>query len=346
MSAAPLRPGPTASLPVTGRPVVLLTNPIDPAAHALLEQHAQVRVAPATDAQTLARCVAEADVVVVRAPLPAGSLSGAPRLRGAVRHGAGTDMIPIEEASGAGIAVANVPGVNAVSVAEYAVGQMLALAHRLRRIDATLRAQGWQQARALADGSRELRGRTVGVVGLGAIGSEVARICHEGLRMNVLAARRSAAPMPGFVSGVPLEDLFAAADVVVLACPLNDSTRGLVGRPLLKRMKPGAFLINVSRGPVVDEPALIEALGSGELAGAALDVFQEQPLPAASPLLSMPNVIVSAHLAGITQDSMRRMGEGAAAQVLQLLRGELPAHFVNTEAAGKVRDRLATLCAR
>lgn len=325
--------------------MVALTNPIDPAAHALLEQHAEVRVAPATDAQTLARCVADADVVVVRAPLPAGALTGATRLRGAVRHGAGTDMIPIEEASGLGIAVANVPGVNAVSVAEYVVGQMLALAHRLRQVDAALRAQGWQQARALADGSRELRGRTVGVVGLGAIGNEVARICHEGLRMNVLASRRNAAPMPGFVSGVALEGLFAAADVVVLSCPLNDSTRGLVGRVLLKRMKSSAFLINVSRGPVVDELALIEALRDGELAGAALDVFQEQPLPASSPLLSMQNVIVSAHLAGITQDSMRRMGEGAAAQVLQLLRGELPTHFVNTEAAGKVRDRLATLSA-
>lgn len=345
MSAAHSRPDSPTRPSGTDRPVVVLTNPIHPAAHAAIEHHAEVCVAPDTAAQTLTRWIADADVVIVRAPLPAGALTGAPRLRGAVRHGAGTDMIPIEEASELGIAVANVPGVNAVSVAEYVVGQMLALAHRLRQVDVTLRAQGWQQARALADGSRELRGRTVGVVGLGAIGTEVARICHAGLNMNVLASRRSAAPMPGFVSAASLEDLFAGADIVVLACPLNDSTRGLVGRDLLKRMKSSAFLINVSRGPVVNEVALIDALGGGELAGAALDVFHEQPLLASSPLLSMPNVIVSAHLAGITEDSMKRMGEGAAAQVLQLLRGELPTHFVNTEAAGKVRDRLATLSA-
>lgn len=328
-----------------GRPVVVLTNPVHPAAHALMEQHAEVRVAPATDPGTLARSTAQADVIVVRAPLPPGALAGAPRLRGAVRHGAGTDMIPIEEASRLGIAVANVPGVNAVSVAEYVVGQMIGLTHRLRQVDAVLRTQGWQQARALADGSSELRARTVGIVGLGAIGTEVARMCHEGLRMTVLATRRGSAPMPPFVAKAALDDLFAAADIVVLACPLDDSTRGLVDRSLLQRIKPGAFLVNVSRGPVVDEAALIDALRDGRLAGAALDVFQEQPLPAASPLLSMPNVILSAHLAGITQDSMRRMGEGAAAQVLQLLRGELPTHFVNTEAADRVRDRLTALSA-
>jgi D-3-phosphoglycerate dehydrogenase len=325
------------------RPVVLLTNPIHPDALATLEQHAEVRLAPDTDAQTLTRMAPDADLVIVRAPLPPDALRAGRRLRGAIRHGAGVDMIPIEEATRLGIAVANVPGRNAVSVAEYVVGQMLSLTHRLRLVDATLRVEGWAQARQLADGSCEVAGRTVGIVGLGAIGQEVARICHEGLRAKVLGFRRSGAAMPPHVQAVPLEELFAASDIVVLACPLDDSTRGLVGPELLQCMKASAFLINVSRGPVVNEQALVEALAGNRLAGAALDVFQEQPLPRSSPLLTMPNVILSSHLAGITADSMRRMSEGAVAQALQLLRGELPRHFVNHQAEPAVRARLASL---
>jgi len=325
------------------RPVVMLTNPMHPSASERLARHAEVRVAPATDAGTLTRCAAEADVIIVRAPLPAQALTAGACLRGVVRHGAGVDLIPVEEASRLGIAVANVPATNAVSVAEYVVGQMLALTHRLRRVDATLRSEGWQAARQLADGSCEVARKVVGIVGMGAIGTEVARICHEGLRAEVLGTRRSAAPMPPFVTAAPLEDLFARSDVVVLACPLDEGTRGLVGARLLARMKRGAFLINVARGAVVDEPALIDALREGGLGGAALDVFAEQPLPPTSPLLAMPHVIVSAHLAGITEDSMRRMGEAAVDQVLQLLAGELPRHWVNTQADAAIRARLAHL---
>jgi D-3-phosphoglycerate dehydrogenase len=325
------------------RRVVMLTNAIHVEPHALLAAHAEVRVAPATDADTLVRCAADAEVIIVRSPLPAAALAGAPRLRGVVRHGAGLDMIPVEAASQCGIAVANVPGANAVSVAEYVVGQILALTHGLHRIDRTLRAQGWSTARALADGSSEASGRTVGIVGMGAIGLEVARICTDGLRMKVLGLRRSTAPMPAFVTASPLDELLARSDVVVLACPLDDSTRGLLGTDRLARMKRGSFLVNVSRGPVVDEAALAIALRDGPLAGAALDVFEQQPLPSDSPLFALPNVILSTHLAGITEDSMRRMGEIAVRQTIALLRGQLPEHFVNTDAAAAVRARLGSL---
>jgi D-3-phosphoglycerate dehydrogenase len=325
------------------RPVVMLTNAIHPEPHAWLAAHAQVRVAPATDAEALIRCAADAEVIIVRAPLPAAAMAGAPRLRGVVRHGAGLDMIPVAAASALGIAVANVPGANAVSVAEYAVGQMLALTHRLHRVDQTLRTQGWAPARALADASIEAGGRTVGIVGMGAIGLEVARICADGLRMKVLGVRRSTTPMPAFVTASGLDELLARSDVVVLACPLNDSTRGLLGVDRLARMKRGAFLVNVSRGPVVDEAALATALRDGPLAGAALDVFEQQPLPSSSPLFALPNVILSTHLAGITGDSMRRMGEIAVRQTVALLQGQLPEHFVNSDAAAAVRARLASL---
>jgi D-3-phosphoglycerate dehydrogenase len=326
------------------RPIVVLTNPIHRQPAAVLAQHAEVRVAPATDAQTLIGLARDADVIIVRAPLSPQSLPSAHRLRGLIRHGAGLDLIPVAQASALGIAVANVPQANAQSVAEYAVGQILSLTHRLRQLDATLRADGWPAARSLADGAIEVAGKVVGIVGAGAIGQAVAHICHAGLGARVLGVRHSNRPMPQpLVAAGSLPALFEAADVIVLACPLNDQTRGMVGRELLSRMKRGAFLVNVSRGPVIDEPALVEALQDGRLGGAALDVFVEQPLPAASPLLTMPNVILSAHVAGITEDSMLRMGQGAVEQALQLLRGELPRHWTNTEAREKIAARLSRL---
>jgi D-3-phosphoglycerate dehydrogenase len=279
----------------------------------------------------------------VRAPLPDDVFVHGPHLVGAVRHGAGVDMITVEAATAAGVAVANVPGVNARTVAEYVIGQMLQASRRLAGIDSTLRAQGWSAARRLSDDAFELAGRTVGLLGVGAIGGELARMCHFGLRMRVLGHRPSARPIPEFVQPVSVDELFAAADVAVLCCPLNDATRGMVDARLLGRMKPGALLVNVSRGAVVDEAALIAALGEGRIGGAALDVFAVQPLPPDSPLLQLPNVIVSTHLAGITRDSMKRMGESVARQTLQLLEGRLPTHFVNHEAREQVLARLAAL---
>jgi D-3-phosphoglycerate dehydrogenase len=194
-------------------------------------------------------------------------------------------------------------------------------------------------ARELADGGVDAAGKVVGIVGMGAIGREVARLCHDGLRAVVLGNRRSGAPMPAHVTATPLEAMFRCADVVVLVCPLDDTTRGLVDERLLALMKPGAFLINASRGPVVDEPALIRALADGRLGGAALDVFQEQPLPPTSPLLALDNVILSPHMAGLTQDSMRRMGESSVDQTIQILNGQMPTYWVNPEAAAAIRAR-------
>lgn len=325
------------------RPIVLLTNPIHPAVHAFLETRVDVRVAPATDPETLRKSAVDASVIIVRTQLPEALFSESPRLRGVVRHGAGTDMIPIEAASRNGIAVANAPKANATSVSEYVVGQMITLLHRLNRIDKTLRTDGWNAAKKLADEKTEAAEKVVGIIGVGAIGAEVARICHEGLRMRVIGVRRSSTGMPPHVTPVSLDEVFAQADILVLACPLNDSTRGLVDAARLATMKPGAFLINVARGAVIDEAALINALREERLAGAALDVFQEQPLAEASPLHAMPNVILSSHIAGITDESMHRMGQLAAEQTLALIDGHLPQYLVNTEAQAAILARLALL---
>ena len=153
------------------------------------------------------------------------------------------------------------------------------------------------------------------------------------MRVRAYTRRGLPADAPRWVEpAASLPALLAGCDYLVLACPLTESTRGLIGAPELARLRPGACIVNVARGPVVDTDALVEALRSGRLGGAALDVFDAQPLPDGHPLWSMPNVLVTPHVAGITDDSMRRMGEGAARAVASLLRGELPPHCVNPQA--------------
>ncbi len=310
-------------------PLVVLTNPIDPAMQAELGRQARVRLLDDTSADAIRAAVVDADAVIVRAPLPDDVFVHGPHLVGAVRHGAGVDMIPVDAATAAGVAVANVPGVNARTVAEYVIGQMLQASRRLARIDATLRATGWAQARVLADHGRDLGGRTLGIVGAGAIGTALAGIAGNGLGMSVLGHRRSAEPLPGPFTRATLDELLERSDYVALTCPLTDETRGLMNAQRIARMKPGAVLINVSRGPVVVESALIDALARGHLGGAVLDVFETQPLPEGSPLRRFDNVILSPHMAGITADSMRRMGALAVAQTLDLIAGRRPPNLIN-----------------
>ena len=320
--------------------LIFLTNPIHPLVHAEMETFARVSVAASIRDEDLIAGAREASIVVVRTPIPAALYDQAPNLLGVIRHGAGVDMIPIEEATARGIAVANAPGTNAVTVAEFAVGQMLSLAHRSAAANQRMRATGWASARILADQGLELAGKKVGLVGLGAIGQAVAKMCHFGFGMSVCGYRPSGRASLDFIEVTSLEQVLMQADFVVLACPLNDSTKGLISRVLLGKMKASAYLINVARGAVVDQQALVEALSEKRLAGAALDVFTQQPLPTDSPLYGMENVLLSPHMAGVTDDSLRAMGSSVARQARQILNGHLPEHLVNHEAAGQLQQHL------
>lgn len=311
------------------RPLVLLTNPIEPLERLRLAEHCEVIELAAVDAASVLAGARQAQAIIVRANLPEDIFERCPGVLAAVRHGAGTDMIPVERATAAGVMVANAPGANAVTVAEYAASQMLQLSRQLARIDRTLREQDWARARLISDGGSDLAGRTLGVIGTGAIGSALGRIAGLGLSMNVLGHRRSPGALPEPMQRAGLEELLERSDYVALTCPLTEQTRGLIGAAQLARMKPGARLINVSRGPVVDQAALVEALRRGHLGGAALDVFETQPLPADSPLWHFPNVLLSPHMAGITADSMRRMSRMVVDQTLEMLAGRPPRHFVN-----------------
>ncbi|MGE0499469.1 MAG: hydroxyacid dehydrogenase [Rhizobiaceae bacterium] len=320
-------------------PKILSTHGLHPRAGEMLAPAGRLVVASAIDADTLAREAENADIVIVRAPLPPRLFAAAPRLRAAIRHGAGLDMIPVDAATAAGVLVANVPAVNARSVAEHVFFVSMALLRRFRAVDRDLRSGGWLAGRSHAESTNELAGRTIGIVGMGAVGREVARIAFAGFGLTVIANARRPETLPEHVAFRTVDELVEQADIVVLCVPLTPETTGLLGADRVARMKPGALVVNVARGAVIDDDALIAALTDGRIGGAALDVFTTQPLPADHPYLSFPNVIVTPHMAGITEESMMRMGTGAAAEALEVLAGRLPKNLRNPEAVGRYRER-------
>lgn len=318
--------------------VVYSTHHLHPEAAELLAK-ADLRIASALDAETLTRESRDADVIIVRAPLPPEIFSGQHHIRAAIRHGAGLDMIPVEAATEAGVLVANVPAVNARSVAEHVIFASLALLRRFRMMDRDLRRHGWLAGREHANHTHELAGRTIGIIGMGAVGRQLAAIAHHGFGLTVVGNSRTNRHLPDFVLAASVDDLVAESDIVVLACPLTPETTGLMSRQRLASMKEGAILVNVSRGAVLDEAALVDALRAGRLLGAALDVFATQPLSPDHPLFTFDNVLITPHMAGITEESMIRMGTGAANEALRVLAGHLPVNLRNPGVVGHYRQR-------
>ena len=322
------------------RPKVLLTNPIGREGVKLLQPIADVVVAPDNRAETLLDCARDADAILVRANLPPNIFEVTTRLRGVVRYAVGLDMIPVEAASAKAIPVANMPGVNSESVAEYAISALLLMARRMHLINHTLRSKDWQSARVIGEQSIELMGRTIGIIGVGNIGSRLAEICHAGFRMKVLGHQRRLDALPPYVKGADIDTLCRESDFVSLCCPLTAATRNLISRERIALMKPGAGIVNVSRGAVWDEMAMAEALREGRLRAAVCDVYQEQPLRRDHPFLQLDNIVLTAHMGGLTEESMRRLSIGSAQEVLRLLRDEKPVNFVNAEVWDKHLERI------
>ncbi len=318
--------------PSPDRPTILLTNPIHDDATVMLESHARLVLAPDTTDATLRTLAADAHGIIVRAKLPDDIAEHGPKLRGLVRHGVGLDLIPVEAATRHGIAVANLPGCNTQAVAEYCLSALLHLRRPLATIDTTLRRDGWARARPIADTVGEIGGTTLGIIGVGTIGSRVASMARLGFGVTVLGTTRRPGSLPEGVEETGLDDLFARADAIVVSCALTPETRGLVSRARITRMQSHAVLINVSRGAVLETPALIDALNARAIGGAALDVHDVQPLPPESRLFACPNLLLTPHVAGITATSGRAMSVGAADEMLRILRGERPLNFVNPAA--------------
>lgn len=301
------------------------------AGQAMLQPVAKVLVPTQPGAEALVNLLGLADYLVVRNHLPPDLLARTHRLRGIIRHGTGLDMIPMQAATQQGIPVANVPGANAQAVAEYVVGSFFNLARRYADMDVALRTKNWTAARQPSTTCVELAGKTLGIVGVGDIGRRIARICSAGLGMKVLGYQPNASGFPGFVQRVPLETLLAQSDFVTINCPLTPQTRHLIDADRLRLMKPTTFLVNAARGEVIDEGALAQALTDKAIGGAAIDVYTTQPLAPGHPFLGLANVILTPHVAALTQESSVAMSVGTAEQVLQLMRGERPTHLTNPE---------------
>lgn len=279
------------------------------------------------------------------APLTAASLNGVERLAILARMGVGLDFIDLAACTARGVAVTITPSAVTHSMGSAAVTLILALAHRLRERDAALHAGDWTHGRFVPQGTT-LVGRTLGVIGYGRIGREVVRLL-EPWSMRVLVHQRTPVA-EDVVRYVDLETLFRESDMVVVACPLTDETRCLVSAERLALMKPTAFLVNVARGAIVDQPALVEALRAGRLAGAGLEVVDPEPLPADDPLLALPSVVGAPHSLGYTDDLLRGCVDGACAALLAVSRGIVPPDIANPEVLENPRftEKLTRFAAR
>lgn len=259
-----------------------------------------------TDEAGFVREIANADVLLhVLKPVTPAMIAAAPRLKLIQKLGVGVNTIDLAAARSAGLAVANMPGVNSQAVAEMTLALMLAVLRRLTYLDPlTRRGEGWAPDPEIIDGVGEIAGRTVGFVGYGASASRLGPALAA-LGAQVIYTARSAKPEAAgrFVS---LPTLLAQADIVSLHVPLTPETKGLIDAAALAAMKPRAILINTARGDLVDEAALLAALGSGRLGGAGLDVFTLEPVDPANPLLALSNVVVSPHMAWLTPETLDR----------------------------------------
>ena len=240
-------------------------------------------------------------------------IAAAPRLRAISNYAVGVDNVDVDAATERGVPVGNTPGVLTDSTADLAVALMLGIGRRLTAGDAFVRRDEWKTWEPDLLLGHDLHGATVGVIGFGRIGQAVARRL-EGFECELLHTSRS--------GGLALEQLLERSDFVSVHTPLTPETRGLIDAGALARMKPTAYLVNTARGPVVDTDALIDALQAGQIAGAALDVTDPEPLPADHPLVDAPNLIVLPHLGSATHATRERMADMAVDNLLAGLRGE------------------------
>jgi D-3-phosphoglycerate dehydrogenase / 2-oxoglutarate reductase len=305
---------------------VLVREPIAEAGVQLLQQRFEVDLDPDAD---LAETIGRYDAIVIRSAtrLTADLIERAERLKVIGRAGVGVDNVDVAAATRRGIVVANAPDSTVVSAAEQTIGLLVALARNIPQAHAALKQGRWERSRW---SGVELAGKTLAVLGLGRIGQQVARRAL-GLGMRVVAydpfVGEDRFREAGVERSAELKDALAAADFVTLHLPLTDQTRGLVDRDAIAQMRDGARLVNAARGALVDEGALADAIRSGKLAGAAIDVFSQEPYT--GPLLELDEVVVTPHLAASTDEAQDRAGLIVAEQVAAALEGGLVTNAVN-----------------
>lgn len=279
--------------------------------------------------EALARQVPQAILMRGNPPIGASVLSHAPGLRVIAKHGAGVDSVDLAAATRHGVLVMVAGDANAPAVAEHTIAMILALGRDLPMLDRRTHAGAWDRERYKG---REIAGRTLGLVGFGRIGRRVAATARC-LGMSVMALPRRAGTVDPALArqAGSLEELLGLSDIVSLHVSLTDETRGMIDKRALSMMRAGSLLVNTSRGALIDEAALVEALNSGHLAGAAVDTLASEPPQAGSPLLQAPNLLITPHIAAMTADSIVRMGVGAADNIVAILTGQQadPANIAN-----------------
>jgi D-3-phosphoglycerate dehydrogenase / 2-oxoglutarate reductase len=278
--------------------------------------------------------IPETTFIVIRTTdLPEALVARMPKLKAIVKHGAGVDNIPIPFATSRGVMVANTPGGNnSTAVAEGAVTLMLAVLRRVREMDTVVRDNRWDERwnTRLSD----LTGAKVGLIGFGRIARNTAKICGAGFSAEIGAYDpmlsdedvRAAGAIP-----MSLNELLAWADVISLHVPLTETTRNLISTDQLALMHSDAVIVNTSRGGIIDEAALAEALRGNRIGGAGIDVFEREPPPSDNPLFALPNVVLSPHVAGVTEASMKGMALACAEVIDAVLAGERPGTLLNPE---------------
>ena len=342
MHLAPIAREIWAASPLWGKEpmayTIVLADPIHEQGIAILEQIATVRQASQAGGIPLTDQIRDAHALVARLTKVTPELiDAAPSLRAISRHGVGVDSVDVAYATSRGIPVLYTPAANAESVAEHTLGMMLAVSKMVLLGDRAQRNGDFQSRTRLI--GFELYGKTLGIVGAGRVGSRVARMCRAALDMHVIAYDPYLSPDDARLRGVELvSDLSALlqeADYISLHSPLTPETRDLIGPRELSLMKPTAILINCARGGILDEQALATALLEGQIAGAAVDVWQQEPPPADHPLFALENVIVSPHMAAHTEEAMIRMATTLALDITRVLQGKRPHFCVNPEVLSK-----------
>ncbi len=324
LASAPSAPRATATR-------ILVADPIAEDGVERLRAAGDVDVSTGLSPEELRARIADYDALVVRSEtkVTADLFDAAPRLRVVGRAGVGVDNIDIDAATAHGVLVLNAPTGNTIAATEHAIAMMFALVRNVPAADQSLRAGRWERSRFLGT---EMREKTLAVVGLGKIGLEVARVAREGLLMRVIAYDPLVTSERAQQAGVELVDmatLLGEADILTVHVPLTEATRGMIGAAELRKMKQGARLVNVARGGIIDEQALADAIREGHIAGAAIDVFTQEPPPSDLPLLQLPQVVVTPHLGASTREAQVNVAFDVADQIVEYLQGGTPRYAVN-----------------
>lgn len=305
--------------PASDKPAILVTAAdLAPEALALLGDFDVVyagKTPSEDDVVALCRTHNPIAIIVRYSKVGAAAMDAAPALRVISKHGSGTDTIDKAAAAQRGIDVVAAVGVNAAAVAEQALALLMSCAKSVVALDARMRGGHWDKS---THKSVELAGKTIGLIGLGAIGQRMAAVAH-GMDMRVIGFDPYAQNLPAYVERVPLEHIWKDADAISLHCPLTDDNRGMVNAATLAQCRPGVILVNTARGGLVDEDALLAAVRSGQVMAAGLDSFATEPMAAGHPFQEEPRIILSPHIGGVTSAAYVNMGMAAARNILAVL---------------------------